>query len=134
MYESILHHAKSMGECCCIGWHNDKVKTIADDSVIAVISLGAKRRFQLRESPTESNKNPPVLKEIMPESGSYIGMSSEANNAYQHCVAPFDATQGDEQGTRVSIVFRTIKNIMTSEQINEKIKLYRNRKNDEEEN
>jgi alkylated DNA repair dioxygenase AlkB len=49
----------------CIGWHNDKVQTIADDSVIAVISLGACRRFQLRLTPTDKDNNPPVLKEII---------------------------------------------------------------------
>lgn len=54
----------------CIGWHNDKIKTIADNSIIAVISLGAKRRFQLRSTPTTANPDPPVLKEIVTEKGS----------------------------------------------------------------
>jgi hypothetical protein len=83
----------------CIGWHNDKVKTIADGSEIAVISLGASRRFQIRETPTDTDKNPQVLKEIITESGSFIGMSYDANEKYQHCVAPFDASLGDEEGT-----------------------------------
>jgi alkylated DNA repair dioxygenase AlkB len=96
----------------CIGWHNDKVKTIEDNSIIAVISLGAKRRFQLRTTPTEGNKDPAVLKEIRPDNGSLINMSYNANLQYQHCVAPYDASKGDEKGTRVSIVFRNIKYMM----------------------
>ncbi len=74
--------------------------------------MGAKRRFQIRLTPTESDPDPPVFKEIITEYGSFIGMSSEANIRYQHAVAPFDASRGDEEGVRISIVFRSIKNIM----------------------
>ncbi len=47
-------------------------------------------------------------------------MSSEANEKYQHCVAPLDASQGDEQGIRISIVYRNIKNILNSDEIEKK--------------
>jgi alkylated DNA repair dioxygenase AlkB len=115
----------------CIGWHNDKVKTIADDSVIAVLSLGAERRFQLRATPTKS-KNPPLLKEFHTADGSLITMSFEANEKFQHCVAPYDEEKGDGAGVRVSIVFRFIKNFMTKKEIEAKVKEYHERKNDEE--
>lgn len=127
----------------CIGWHNDKVATIADNTEIAVISLGmshpyslycfilltsmctgASRRFQLRLTPQHKKDNPAVLHEFLAESGSFIGMSYGANLMYQHGVAPYDAAQGDEEGARVSIVFRHIKNIMDSDQIAEKVDTY----------
>jgi hypothetical protein len=108
----------------CIGWHNDKVSTIADNSEIAVISLGAARRFQIRATPTHKGENPPVLREIVTESGSFIGMSYDANMKYQHSVETFDASRGDEEGSRVSIVFRHIKNILDSNQIDEKVATY----------
>jgi alkylated DNA repair dioxygenase AlkB len=116
----------------CIGWHNDKVKTIADNSIIAVISLGAKRRFQIRITPTETNKDPLFSHEIMTANGSLINMSYKANLQYQHCVAAYDQKRGDEEGTRVSIVFRNIKNKMRWDQIEAKIKAYHNRKTEED--
>jgi len=85
---------------------------------------GASRRFQIRATPTHKGENPPVLREIVTESGSFIGMSYDANLKYQHGVAPFEAAQGDEEGVRVSIVFRHIKNIMDSDQVDEKVAIY----------
>jgi hypothetical protein len=54
-------------------------------------------------------------------------MSYDANIRFQHCVAPFDESKGDEKGTRISIVFRNIKNILDSAEINKKIKDYNNK-------
>ncbi len=67
--------------------------------------------------------------EIATKSGSYIGMSFDANREYQHCVAPFDTTKGDEEGTRISIVFRNIKNLLTVEEINARVDVYDKRTN-----
>lgn len=114
----------------CIGWHNDKIKTIADNSII---SLGAKRRFQLRSTPTTANPDPPVLKEIVTEKGSLINMSYNANLQYQHCVAPFNPSKGDEKDTRISIVFRNIKNKMKYDDIKAKVTAYHKRKESEKE-
>lgn len=56
------------------------------------------------------------MREIVTESGSFIGMSYDANLKYQHGVEAFDATRGDEEGPRVSI--------LDSDQIDEKVATY----------
>lgn len=85
---------------------------------------GASRRFQIRSTPTHKADHPPVLHEIATKSGSFIGMSYAANLKYQHGVAPFDGAQGDEDGACVSIVFRLIKNVLDSDQVDEKVATY----------
>ncbi len=55
-------------------------------------------------------------------------MSYSANEQYQHCVAPFDASQGDEEETRVSIVFRHIKNVLDHYEIEENVERYHEEK------
>jgi hypothetical protein len=86
----------------CIGWHSDKMTSIADPSVIFDVSLGGERTLCIRKS-----EDGPITRIPMPH-GSAVAFDTTFNKRYQHAVlAEPDAAP------RASIVFRNIATIMT---------------------
>lgn len=97
-----------------IGWHSDKVKDIADDSLIFDISLGAQRTFSLR---AKTGDAPAAQEDCVMQPGSAILLTTATNAAYQHAVLP---QQG--AGPRVSLVFRNIKTQLFEYQVERRIR------------
>ncbi|KAA3619064.1 MAG: alpha-ketoglutarate-dependent dioxygenase AlkB [Flavobacterium sp.] len=61
------------------GWHSDDEKELGQDPVIASVSLGAKRRFQLRHKKDKSLRTTIEL-----EHGSLLLMKGPTQNNWQH--------------------------------------------------
>ena len=61
------------------GWHSDDEKELGQDPVIASVSLGAKRRFQLRHKKDKSLRTTIEL-----EHGSLLLMKGPTQHNWQH--------------------------------------------------
>jgi alkylated DNA repair dioxygenase AlkB len=98
-----------------IGWHNDKVKDIADGSNILMVSLGDTRVLGL--APSMEDGKPDLSKQIRVtmEPGSVFVLGPKTNSTWKHCIFP--PAKGSEFSPRISLVFRNIKTIFTKEQI-----------------
>ena len=101
-----------------IGYHYDKMRSLAMTGAIAVVKMGATRRFCVRERliPTRKltkkekvehqkmqDKVLPLFDEVV-ESGALIFMTMEANYLTQHAVPKMDSPVG----LSGSMVFRTV--------------------------
>lgn len=101
-----------------IGYHYDKMRSLAMTGAISVVKMGSPRRFCVRERliPTRKltkkekealqksqDKMPSLFDEVV-ESGALIFMTMEANYLTQHAVPKMDAPVG----LSGSIVFRTV--------------------------
>lgn len=82
-----------------MGWHRDNEPELGINPVIASVSLGAARRFLLREYQDKKSKT-----EILLEDGSLLIMKGESQTHWEHsipkttkCMAP-----------RINITFRSI--------------------------
>ncbi len=69
-----LYHDGNEG----MGWHSDDEDTIARDSAIASVSLGAARRFDFRHKKTGKKV------QVMLENGSLLVMKGETQRFWQH--------------------------------------------------
>lgn len=69
-----LYHDGNEG----MGWHSDDEDTIARDSAIASVSLGAARRFDFRHKKTGEKV------QVMLENGSLLVMKGETQRFWQH--------------------------------------------------
>jgi len=90
-----------------IGFHSDKEKDIVEDSIIASLSLGAKRDFYLENIDTQE-----MTKVALP-SGSILLMKGKCQKLYRHSV-PKDTTTKP----RINVTFRLVKNINEDENEN----------------
>lgn len=82
-----------------MGWHRDNEKTLGPQPVIASVSLGAARKFELRRYDTQK----PVISLVL-EHGSLLIMRGESQKYWEHRLpklsTPVDA--------RINITFRQI--------------------------
>ena len=94
-----------------IGWHSDKLASIADPSVIFDISLGAERTFSIKSNETGKEES------VCMRHGSAIAFTTAFNAEYKHAVL-------SEPGAkpRASVVFRHISDIYCNEQVAHKLK------------
>jgi alkylated DNA repair dioxygenase AlkB len=95
-----------------IPWHYDEVRAHGPDKIVASLSLGGPRRFQLRRRrPPESIRNEEtdneegelIFDHYLP-SGSVLLMKGNTQHYYEHCL-PGD---GDLDPLRISLTFRSI--------------------------
>lgn len=63
------------------GWHSDDEKELGENPVIASLSLGAERIFQLRHKHDKKNR-----KNIELENGSLLLMKGTTQHYWQHCI------------------------------------------------
>jgi len=82
-----------------MGWHRDNEPELGVNPVIASVSLGAARRFLLREYQDKKNKM-----EILLEDGSLLIMKGESQTHWEHSIPK--TTKCMEP--RINITFRSI--------------------------
>lgn len=78
-------------------WHSDNEKELGQNPTIASVSLGAKRRFQLKHMQGEREA-------IELESGSLVVMSGELQEFWKHQLAKTQKTCGP----RINLTFRPL--------------------------
>jgi alkylated DNA repair dioxygenase AlkB len=82
-----------------VGWHRDNEKELGPNPVICSVSLGASRKFQMRDHSIKSNKL-----EIELTHGSLLIMREETQHFWEHSVP-----KSKQQVTgRINITFRKI--------------------------
>ena len=82
------------------GWHADDEKELGLNPIIASVSFGAERVFQLKH-----NTIPDLKKNIVLEHGSLLVMKGSTQHFWKHQIPK--TTQA--VGTRINLTFRTIK-------------------------
>lgn len=82
-----------------MGWHRDNEKELGPDPVIASLSLGAAREFQMRRYHDKSDK-----RKLLLEPGSLLIMSGQSQTHYEHQLPKMKQVLD----TRINITFRTI--------------------------
>ena len=95
-----------------IGWHSDKMDSIAPDSIIFDVSLGSERTFLLRDKATGAEER------IRMASGSALVLTTTGNELFEHAVLPEPGA-----GPRVSVVFRDIQTTMSRDEMMKKIEV-----------
>jgi len=102
-----------------IGWHYDKDRDIAADSLISVIKTGAHGRpFELRHRRADQKAQqaePPFFSRVLAP-GTAVIMTVAANLATQHSVPVVD-----DVGSSGSIVFRTITTRVAHDELTRKL-------------
>lgn len=83
-----------------MGWHRDNEKELGVNPVIASVSFGAMRTFQLREYQTKSN-----LRSIPLAHGSMLLMRGETQPYWEHQVPKTNKINAP----RINITFRVVK-------------------------
>lgn len=89
-----LYHDGSEG----MGWHSDDETSLAKDSTIASISLGAEREFRLKHKRTDERV--PVLL----ENGSLLVMRGRTQSNWHHCIPKTRKITAP----RINLTFRTM--------------------------
>lgn len=101
-----------------IPWHYDEVRAHGEIKVVASLSLGGPRRFQLRKRPKndtnvkrdngDRNKEDSTMMvaDILLPSRSVIFMKGNAQSDYEHCLPLSSPKQHDPH--RISLTFRSI--------------------------
>ncbi|PKB17509.1 alpha-ketoglutarate-dependent dioxygenase AlkB [Flavobacterium sp. 5] len=82
------------------GWHADNEKELGVNPVIASLSLGAERNFQLKH-----NKDPTQKKNIILENGSLLLMKGTTQHFWKHQVPK----TAKSISPRINLTFRVIK-------------------------
>jgi len=82
-----------------MGWHADDEKELGKNPIIASVSLGAKRKFVLRN---KQNKSQRVSIEL--ENGSLLWMKGECQHFWEHAVPK----QNKPLNPRINLTFRNI--------------------------
>lgn len=85
-----------------VAWHQDDEPGLGKNPVIASLSFGAQRSFQLRHLEDRT-----LTRNLKLESGSLLIMRGETQHKWQHCV-PKDEK---EENPRINLTFRVIKPI-----------------------
>ena len=81
------------------GWHADNEKELGRNQVIASVSLGAERVFQLKHNVTNKRQN------INLENGSLLVMKGTTQHFWKHQIPK----SSKEKGARINLTFRIIK-------------------------
>ena len=92
-----------------ISWHNDKPNSIAPESVMLDVSLGAGRTFHIRKNATTGED----ITQVMAH-GSAIAFTRSFNETYQHAALP--PAMADAK-PRASIVFRDIADVLNDAEL-----------------
>lgn len=82
------------------GWHADNEKELGSNPIIASLSLGAERNFQLKHNNDASQK-----KNIILENGSLLLMKGSTQHFWKHQIPKTKKTIG----ARINLTFRIIK-------------------------
>lgn len=82
-----------------IGWHADDEPELGDEPVIASVSLGATRTFELRH-----RKQPRLLERYSLNSGSLLVMKGQTQKRWVHRIPKEPSVQGE----RVNLTFRQV--------------------------
>jgi len=98
-FNSVLVNWYRNGEDC-MGWHSDDEASLGEDPQIASVSLGATRRFILRQKSNKSNKHVVEL-----QHGSLMLMLGRTQSLWQHAL-PRTKKSHD---SRVNLTFRYIR-------------------------
>jgi alkylated DNA repair dioxygenase AlkB len=92
-----------------LGKHSDDEAGLAPGSAIAAVSLGARRRFGLEPKSGTGSSAAPLAEAVYPVAhGALIVMKGATQRLFRHWVFPGSARQGDEDGPRISLTFRTV--------------------------
>jgi alkylated DNA repair dioxygenase AlkB len=83
-----------------MGWHRDNEAALGSNPVIASVSLGAERTFQMREYATRSN-----LVSVNLPHGSLLVMGGESQHRWEHRLPK----NGRVVSPRVNITFRNVR-------------------------
>jgi alkylated DNA repair dioxygenase AlkB len=78
-----------------VAWHGDRVGRESDDTVVAIVSLGSRRRFLLRPAAGGESLR------LSPASGDLLVLGGTVQSTWQHSVPKVAAA-----GVRVSLMFR----------------------------
>jgi alkylated DNA repair dioxygenase AlkB len=78
-----------------VAWHGDRVGRVRNETVVAILSLGATRRFLLR--PREGG---PSVR-YQPSAGDLLVMGGTCQRTWQHCIPKCASS-----GPRISVMFR----------------------------
>ncbi len=81
------------------GWHADNEKELGRNPVIASVSFGAERVFQLKHNVTNKRQN------INLENGSLLVMKGTTQHFWKHQIPK----SSKEKGARINLTFRIIK-------------------------
>jgi alkylated DNA repair dioxygenase AlkB len=81
-----------------IGWHSDDEKELGDNPVVASVSVGAERVFQIRHNKSKEKQ------EYTLSNGSLLVMGGTMQHHWQHCVPKTTK----EIGARINLTFRNI--------------------------
>ncbi|UTW46609.1 alpha-ketoglutarate-dependent dioxygenase AlkB [bacterium SCSIO 12696] len=88
-----------------VAWHSDDEAELGDDPVIASLSLGAKRRFQMRR------KSGGQRYELTLESGALLVMTGATQRFWQHQVPK----ESGVEKARINITFRKIERLNSAQ-------------------
>ena len=80
------------------GWHADNERELGSNPIIASISLGAERRFDLKHSRTGR------LKQLILPHGSLLVMGGSMQHHWKHCIAKSKKVLD----SRINLTFRTL--------------------------
>jgi alkylated DNA repair dioxygenase AlkB len=80
-----------------VAWHGDRHRHTMTRPMVATVSLGARRKFQLRRRGTSV-----IVHTLTPGAGDLLVMGGECQNEWEHCV-PKTARQ---VGARMSVTIR----------------------------
>ena len=82
----------------CMGWHSDDEPELCINPFIVSISLGASRKFVIKEKTSKTTYN------ILLENGSGLLMHSTSQSDYQHALPK----QTRVKGGRINLTFRSV--------------------------
>lgn len=82
-----------------MGWHRDNERVLGAAPVIASVSLGAARKFELRRY----DRKPPVVSLVL-ETGSLLIMRGASQHYWEHRLPKVSSPVG----ARINITFRKI--------------------------
>ncbi len=69
-----------------LGWHSDDERDLVSGSIIASVSFGAKRDFQVRTKPSKRGGKPGPIINIPLESGDLLTMEGDFQKEFKHSV------------------------------------------------
>ncbi len=93
-----------------IGKHSDDEAGLVQGSAIASVSLGARRRFGLEPKTAGGSSAVPLADAVYSVGhGDLVVMKGRTQQLFRHWIFPGSARQGDEDGPRISLTFRTVR-------------------------
>lgn len=80
-----------------VAWHGDRHRHTMSRPMVATVSLGARRKFQLRRRGTST-----IAHTLTPGAGDLLVMGGECQNEWEHCVPK----TAHHVGARMSVTIR----------------------------